>query len=286
MVKVDLHLHTTHSDGTLTPRQLLQSCVDRGLKVVAITDHDSTEGLAEATEAGSEFGVKVISGIELSTDVPGSEIHMLGYFINPNDVQFQTILSNFREGRRNRAREMVKKLNAIGVSITWEHVSQIAGEAAVGRPHIAQAIVDKGYVAYKKEAFDRYLGRNGLAYVERPRLKPTEAISLLLDNGAAPVMAHPLYYEQDSSKLRSTISELKEAGMVGIEVEYGEFSNIDRKLLASIADEFNLLHCGGSDYHASGNPGEAQLGSAGPTLETVAKLESMTKLRQVPIIQN
>ena len=181
---------------------------------------------------------------------------------------------------------MVKKLSATGVSITWEHVSQIAGEAAVGRPHIAQAMVDKGYVAHKKEAFDRYLGRNGLAYVARPRLKPTEAISLLLDNGAAPVMAHPLYYEQDSSKLRSTISDLKEAGMVGIEVEYGEFSNTERKLLASIADEFKLLHCGGSDYHASGNPGEAQLGSAGPTLETVAKLESMTKHKHVSSTQD
>ena len=286
MVEVDLHLHTTYSDGTLTPRELVQSCADHGLKVIAISDHDSTEGLAEAVEAGGELGVKVISAIELSTDVPRSEIHMLGYFINPDDAQFQTVLSTFREGRRNRARNMVKKLNTIGVAITWTDVIQIAGEAAVGRPHIAQAIVDKGYVKHKKEAFDRYLGRNGVAYVERPRLKPSDAIRLLVDNGAAPVMAHPLYYEQDYSKLRSTISDLKEAGMVGIEVEYGEFSSPDRKLLASIADEFKLLHCGGSDYHASGNPGEAPLGAAGPTLETVAKLESMTKHKHVSSTQD
>jgi hypothetical protein len=278
--EVDLHLHTTYSDGTLTPTELVDLCASKGLKVIAISDHDSTEGISEALDAAARHDIEIVKAIELSTDVPGSEIHMLGYFIDTDDLSFQDLLKIFRAGREDRGRKMVEKLNELGVDISWEQVERIADGASVGRPHVAQALVERGYVQYKKEAFDRYLGRNGLAYVERMRLEPEQAVQVLLDNGALPVMAHPLYYERkDIDKLKTTVSNLKEAGMVGLEVFYGEFSDDEVAMLEGIAKQYDLIPCGGSDYHASGNPGEAQPGTAGPPMSTV---ETLRKLKGIP----
>ena len=204
MHEVDLHLHTTHSDGTLSPTELVDLCARNGLKVIAISDHDSTEGVAEAQAAAVRHGIEVIPAIELSTDVPDNEIHMLGYFIDTEDTGFQDLLREFRAGREDRGRKMVERLAGIGLEITWEEVERIADGAAVGRPHIAQAMIERGYVSEWQEAFDKYIGRTGPAYVERTRLEPEEAIRVLLDNGALPVMAHPLYYErEDTQKLRN-----------------------------------------------------------------------------------
>ena len=282
MVKVDLHLHTTHSDGTLSPRQLVDLCASRGLKAIAISDHDSTEGIPEALAAATRHDVEIIRAIELSTDVPGAEIHMLGYFVNTDDHPFQDLLKKFRNGREDRGRKMVEKLNALGIDISWEQVERIADGASVGRPHIAQAMVERGYMKYKKDAFDQYLGRNGPAYVERMRLKPEDAVKVLVDNGALPVMAHPLYYERkDMTKLRTTVANLKDAGMVGLEVYYGEFSGEEVEMLKGLAQELGLVPCGGSDYHASGNPGEIQPGSAGPPMDSVEALRELKGTAQL-----
>ena len=273
MHEVDLHLHTTHSDGNLTPTELVDLCARKGLKVIAVSDHDSTEGIDEALAAAKPRGIEVIPAIELSADVPNNEIHMLGYFVDITDHEFQDTLAKFRDGRKDRAREMVDRLNDLDIHITWEQVQRIADGAAVGRPHIAQAMVERGYVQYNKDAFDRYLGRNGLAYIQRPRLKPEEAVQMLLRNGALPAMAHPLYYERTNiPALEKTIADLKEAGMVGLEVHYGEFSNDEIEMLKSIAQKFDLVPCGGSDYHASGNPGEIHPGDAGPPMSSVDAL--------------
>ena len=176
MAEVDLHLHTTYSDGRLTPTRLVDLVAQRGLRVVAITDHDSTEGLGEALEAAEKYpDITIIPGIELSTDIPGNEIHVLGYFINYEDAGFQETLSEFREGRLDRARRMVRNLEGLGVSIDWERVLEISDGGAVGRPHIAQAMVERGYITYPQEAFDKYIGRNGPAYAERPKLAPGDA---------------------------------------------------------------------------------------------------------------
>ena len=275
MHEVDLHLHTTHSDGTLTPTELVDLCARNGLRVIAISDHDSTEGVAEAQAAAIKHGIEVIPAIELSTDVPGNEIHMLGYFIDMDDAGFQHLLREFRAGREDRGRKMVERLADIGMDITWDEVERIADGAAVGRPHIAQAMIERGYVSQWQEAFDKYIGRTGPAYVERTRLEPEEAIQALLDNGALPVMAHPLYYErEDTRKLRNLVASLKEAGMVGLEVHYGEFSESEIDMLASIAAELDLIACGGSDYHASGKPGEIIPGEAGPPMSTVESLRA------------
>ena len=267
---VDLHLHTTASDGRLPPRELVRLVADRGLKQISISDHDTTEGLAEAfQEAEEHTGLRIIPGIELSTDIPGDEIHMLGYFIQYHEEPFQEILRGFRRGRVDRAREMVEKLVALGIQLEWERVQEIAGDGAVGRPHIALALVEKGYCKEPKDAFPEYLGRNGLAYVERSKLTPAEAIQMLLKVGGVPVLAHPAYL----SDLEARMPELKAAGLLGMEVYYAKFPPDKVEYLKDLASEYDLIPCGGSDFHGLGNTDEALPGSMGPPLSTVELLE-------------
>ncbi len=282
-IEVDLHLHTRASDGTLTPTELVELCGSRGLKTIAISDHDSTEGLVEAFAAAERIpDLRVIPAIELSTDVPGSEIHILGYFIDTSDEEFQNTLARFREGRYDRGRAMVERLNSMGYAIEWSRVQQIAGDASIGRPHIASAMVEAGYYKYPNQVFDELIGREGPAYVERMKLTPEDAIRMLLDNGAAPVMAHPTYSEIKSSRgevqqLDLTIRQLKEHGLVGVEVFYGDYTPDQVGNLKRIADELDLIPCGGSDYHGSGNPGEPEPGTVGPPTYTVERLEAAHK---------
>lgn len=283
MIEVDLHLHTVYSDGRLSPAELVRLCARRGLKAIAITDHDSTEGIPEALSAAEDFGdLSVVQGVELGTDTAGGEVHLLGYYVNRQDRRFQRVMAEMREGRDERARQMVAKLNTLGVNISWDRVRELSGGGAVGRPHVAQAMVEGGYVEYPRDAFDRYLGRNGSAYVERVKLTPVTAVELLVSNGALPVMAHPIYYMAGSApsevaKLKRTLTEMKEAGMVGMEVYYAQYSSDEVEFLAGLADEMGLIPCGGSDYHASGNPGEPEPGSAGPPMATVTALISLKK---------
>ena len=256
----------------------MQLCFHRGLRVIAITDHDSTEGLAEALSAAGELeGLTVVPGVELSVDLPGTELHLLGYFVDYHDPSFQRTLREMRDGREQRGRRIVENLGGLGIDISWERVQELASGGAIGRPHIAQAMVEAGYVKYPKEAFDRYLGRNGPAYSERPRLSPPEAVEMLVLRGAAPVMAHPTYFadiatDQDAARLRDTLFELKEVGLVGMEVYYGKYTHDEVRRLAEIAEETGLIPCGGSDYHAAGNPDEPEPGSAGPPMSSVDAL--------------
>lgn len=279
-IEVDLHLHTTFSDGTMTPTALIGLCVERGLKVISISDHDTTNGLPEVFEVAKQYpDLTIIPGIELSTDVPGGEIHVLGYFVDHNDTGLQDVLKTFRDGREGRAEGMVAKLNAMDIHITWERVKEIAGEASIGRPHIASAMVEAGYVEYPKDAFDKYIGREGPAYVERMKLTPQDAIKLLLDHGAVPVMAHPTYSASKSDRdevgsLTDTIADLKNAGLVGMEVYYGDYTADQIAYLKDISEKFDLIPCGGSDYHASGNPDEPEPGMAGPPLSTIEALRA------------
>jgi predicted metal-dependent phosphoesterase TrpH len=281
MIEVDLHLHTVHSDGRLSPSELVRLCARRGLKVIAITDHDSTEGIPEALDAAEDLGgLTVVQGVELGTDTADGEVHLLGYYVNCQDEKFQRAVAEMRDGRDERARQMVAKLNAQGVNISWDRVRELSDGGAVGRPHVAQAMVEGGYVQYPRDAFDRYLGRNGSAYVERVKLTPVTAVELLVSNGALPVMAHPIYYmagtgPSEVAKLKRTLADMKDAGMVGMEVYYAQYSSEEVDFLAGLADEMELIPCGGSDYHAAGNPGEPEPGSAGPPMDTVTALMSV-----------
>ena len=270
VTEVDLHLHTTASDGRLSPAELVRLVAGQGLRQVSISDHDTTEGLAEAFQEAKNYeGLRIIPGIELSADIPGDEIHMLGYFIQYEDEEFQEILRRFRSGRVDRAREMVEKLAALGVVLDWQRVQEIAGDGAVGRPHIALAMVEKGYCKEPKDAFPEYLGRNGLAYVERSKLTPPEAVAMLLRVGGVPVLAHPAYMLD----LEANLGQLKAAGLMGIEVYYAKFQPDTIDHLKALADRYGLIPCGGSDYHGLGNEDDALPGTTGPPVSTVERLE-------------
>ncbi len=279
MILVDLHLHTTFSDGRLTPGELIRLVVQRGLQVIAITDHDSTEGIEASLEAAKAFPeLKVIPGIELSTDIPGNEVHLLGYFIGADyrDPEFQRALVRFRNAREERGRRMVEKLANLGVHVPWERVKELSGGGAVGRPHIARVMVEKGYVKLSQEAFTLYIGRNGPAYAEREKLTPMEAVEMVLQLGGLPVLAHPV--EVDGRE--KIIPELKEAGLVGMEVYYGKYTPDQARYLLGLANRWGLVPCGGSDYHALGTPGEPGPGTVGPPMESVEALFALAEKRR------
>jgi predicted metal-dependent phosphoesterase TrpH len=267
---IDLHLHTLASDGRLSPTELVQLVVKQGLETVSITDHDSTEGLAEAYEAAKEFpDLRIIPGIEMSADIPGDEVHVLGYFLDYHDLDFQAKLSEFRRGRIERAQMMVEKLDTLGVHIEWGRVQHFAGDGAVGRPHIALAMVEAGYFTEPKGPFAEYLGRNGLAYVERPKMTPAEGVEMIKKVGGVPVLAHPTFMND----MEASIASLKQAGLLGMEVYYAKYDDDTVRHLARLAREYDLIPCGGSDYHGLGNSGEPLPGTQGPPPETIRLLE-------------
>jgi predicted metal-dependent phosphoesterase TrpH len=269
--EVDLHLHTLASDGRLTPTELVRLAADQGLRTISVSDHDTTEGLAEALEAAGEIpGLRVIPGIELSADVPGDEVHVLGYFIDTENAELQAELTRFREGRVDRARTMVEKLGQLGIHVEWERVQHFAGDGAVGRPHIALALVEAGYCKEPKDAFPEYLGRNGLAYVERVKLSPEEAVGIIRKAGGAAVLAHPAYMND----MELGISNLSGIGLAGMEVHYAKYREDTIRQLARLSQQYDLIPCGGSDYHGLGNSDECLPGQNGPPMESVERLEA------------
>lgn len=262
---IDLHCHTTASDGRHSPTELVQMAAALGLRTIAITDHDSTEGVDEGLAAGRAAGVEVIPGVELSCDVGEGELHMLGYFPDYHDAGFKAELARLREGRVNRAQAMAARLTDLGYPISFERVKELAGDGAIGRPHVAQALVEAGHVHNKGEAFDKLIGRNGPAYVERARLTPPDACRLIRSVGGLPVFAHPFIVTGDSRKLQpvpveESLPELVDAGLAGLEVYYPYYTPdlIDR--LLSYARRYRLIVTGGSDFHGVGVAG-APLGS-------------------------
>jgi hypothetical protein len=251
--RADFHTHTNASDGRLTPGDLVRLAVSRGVRILAVTDHDSTEGIAEALAVAAEYpGFTLVPGIEMSTDIPGDEIHVLGYFLDYENPEFQATLANLRNARRDRGRMMVEKLHAMGIDIPWKRVEEFAGDGSVGRPHVAQALVEMGYVSTFQEAFDRYIGRNGPAYVERTKLTPVQAIEMLVRARALPVLAHPA----SQSNLDELVEQLRAAGMLGIEVYYQDYDQTTCARLAAAAERHGLLKTGGSDFHGLGGERE------------------------------
>jgi 3',5'-nucleoside bisphosphate phosphatase len=252
----DLHLHTTASDGSDTPAHLVAQARRLGLRVIAITDHDSTEGVAEALAAARGSDLEVIPGIEVSTDVPAGEVHVLGYFVNTADEALQSILRLLRESRVGRARQMVEKLAVLGLPLDYERVRQLAGEGAVGRPHVAQAMLEKGYVSSMREAFDRYISRNGPAYVERYKLTPVEAVALIRRAGGLAGLAHPVIMGAAEPlggdyDLDSLLAELAGAGLAAMECYYTGYPLDVTKSLLAKAQALSLIPTGGSDYHGA-----------------------------------
>jgi predicted metal-dependent phosphoesterase TrpH len=273
-MRADLHLHTTASDGKLTPQELVRQAVELKLDVIAITDHDSVGGISPALEVAKSFPqLMVIPGVEINTDVPKGEVHILGYFMNYRDPEFNHALEELRNSRYERGKKMVARLAEIGVHIDWGRVLGLAGEGSVGRPHIAQAMLERGYISSLQEAFTKYIGRNGPAYVERKKLNPIEAVKLVINAGGLPVLAHPA----DIEPLEPFILELKRAGMVGIEIYYNGYASKTINQLKRLAEKHNLVACGGSDYHGLDESIGASMGSVDVPLESVEQLVSLSK---------
>ncbi|HET7771298.1 MAG TPA: PHP domain-containing protein [Chloroflexota bacterium] len=247
---VDLHVHTTASDGRLTPAATVALAIERGVRVVAITDHDSTEGVDAALAAAEGHTLEVISGVEINTDTAKGEAHMLGYFVAPDQPRLQAQLAERRRARFERGFGIVRKLRAMGMEISWERVQEIAGAdegGAVGRPHVARALLERGYVASTQEAFEKYIGRDGPAYVEYEKLTPEEAIAMVRGAGGVAVLAHPSTIEG----LDAYAEQLKAAGLDGLECYYGQYPEETVLALVALADRLDLVATGGSDYHGS-----------------------------------
>ncbi len=267
-VEIDLHLHTTASDGTLTPRQLIDQVATTSLKVVAVTDHDSTDGLIEAAEAAEAHPhLTVIPGIELATATDTSDMHLLGYFIDAKNAEFQATVERFRSERVEVARAMVKRLGELKRPVSWERVTEMAN-GSVGRPHIARAMVEAGHVESVVEAFDRYLGDDGIARVPRPKLHPVEALELIHSAGGVGSIAHP----RTVKDLDILVRQLVDAGLVGIEVYAEKYASERRDSYLDIATRYDLVPSGGTDYHALGARNETLPGTNGPPPDTVSKL--------------
>ncbi len=247
---VDLHTHSTASDGIYSPAELLHRAKAIGLRVLALTDHDNTGGLAEAARVAGTLDIDFIPGIEINTDVSGGEVHVLGYYLEYERPAFQAVLKVLRDARERRGQRMVELLNEHGINVSWERVREIA-QGAVGRPHVAQALLEAGYVQSIGEAFDKYIGKGCFAYVPRYRLTPVDAVRLVISANGLPVIAHPLELP-GLEELRSWLPELCAAGMVGLETYYGPYSDKDEQALRALADQYGLIPTGGSDFHGPG----------------------------------
>ena len=242
---VDLHSHSTASDGTLTPRALVQAAARRGVRVLAVTDHDSTEGLADAmAEAATLRPLEIVPGIEINCDVDGGEIHVLGYYMDYEAPWFQEFCRTQRAERRNRIYRIAERLAELGMPIDPEAVFALVQEGSAGRPHVAQVMVDRGYVKTVREAFDRFLGAGKPGNVPRTKLTPEDAVRLLRRAGGVPVFAHPGLAGRDA-----LIPALVAAGLMGIECYYPEHSAAQTGSYVELCRQHGLVATGGSDFH-------------------------------------
>jgi 3',5'-nucleoside bisphosphate phosphatase len=251
---IDLHTHSTFSDGSLTPEALVEQADAMGLSALALTDHDCTDGHTRFLAACSGRGVRGIPGVEISAEVPKGTLHMLGFFLDGANGQLRATLDEIRDGRKLRNGRILDRLNGLGMNLSWEEVAAFAGEDTVGRPHFAQAMVAKGYVASKEEAFDRYLGKGQAAYVDRFRLSPEDSIAAIRAAGGVAVLAHPFTMGLGPKALREAAIKLKDAGLGGIEAYYSEHSASQHAQYMKLAKDIGLAVSGGSDFHGDLNP--------------------------------
>jgi predicted metal-dependent phosphoesterase TrpH len=241
---VDLHIHSTHSDGRQTPQEVVDRGLTLGLKAIAITDHDTVSGYVEAAAYAAGKAIEVISGVELSTSQTDEDIHLLGYLIRPDHSRLLETLERFRRIRYERGLKMLDRLADLGMPFYFDEVLQAAGSAPVGRPHFAEVMLKRGYVSAYDEAFQKYIGLGGPAYVPKAKLTPAEAIELVHDAGGMAVMAHPILSNCDE-----LIAPMVAAGLDGIEIYHPTHNRTARKKYRQIARQYGLVVTGGSDSH-------------------------------------
>jgi predicted metal-dependent phosphoesterase TrpH len=276
MDKIDLHTHTTASDGVLSPTELVRRAAAVGIGTLGITDHDTTAGLDEAQAEARAHGIRIVPGVEFGADYRGNEVHMLGYLFDPHNPTLISTLAELREGRFGRARRMLERLEPLGVSVPWERVLEIAGDAAPGRPHLAQALIEAGYADTIDEVFERYLGHGRPGYVERTQLSPQDCIALVHQAGGVASLAHPTWLSEPVHLL----AQLVDAELDGIEVYYGAYNEDTVAWLEGLARKFGLVPTGGTDFHGPAGLAHADLGSRSLPPECLRELERRAEARR------
>jgi predicted metal-dependent phosphoesterase TrpH len=251
---IDLHAHTTASDGSLTPTQLMRHAREVGLAAQAVTDHDTAGGLAEAASAATEAGVEFVPGIEMSVDYPHGEFHLLGYYVDYESPDFLSRITYLQDNRFNRNAVMLRKMHEAGLDITMEDIEAESGGGQIGRPHMARALLKKGYVESVQDAFDRYLADGKPLHVPKVKLSPTEAIDLIHSAAGVAVLAHPKYMEYGPEELEAELGRLKDAGLDGLECYYSQHTEAETALYLRLAARFGFVVTGGSDFHGVSKP--------------------------------
>lgn len=251
---IDLHTHSIYSDGTFSPNELIEEAHKKGIKAIAITDHDTIEGISYAKEKAKKLNVELINGIEFSADYKGIEIHILGYFLDISNKNLLNLLKDLEKTRNKRNLELIKKLNDIGLNITLDYVKSLSGSGLITKAHFANALVKKGYVNTRNDAFNIYLGKGKPAYVKRVLICYKEAIKFILDAKGIPVLAHPMTYKLTKNDLNIAIEDLKDANLCGIECYYPSNNLEETKFLLELAKKYNLKVTAGSDFHGNNRP--------------------------------
>ena len=278
---IDLHIHTTESDGTLTPSEVVRYAKKKGLKVIAITDHDTIEGNKEALEEGKKIGLDVLTGVEISVGCPYGTMHLLGYCIDIDNSFIKERLEFLQKVRSERNVKIFDKLKGLGIGIDYNDVLQIAGGEQVGRPHFAKAMIKKGYANSHQDAFDRFLKKGGPAYVDRFRFEPQEAIGIILNCGGIPVLAHPFTLgDLEPKELEDFVVELNSLGLKGIEVFYPDHTDRQVADYRCLAEKLGILITGGSDFHGDGKP-DVDIGTYNGSNEvSLSVIKTMKKMQR------
>ncbi len=278
-VTADLHTHTVNSDGTYTVEELVKKAAEKGLKILAITDHDTVDGLRDEEkikEYEKKYGIEIIKGIEMSCNLDGKDVHILGYFLNLEDKNFLKELDRIAEIRNERNEKIIKKLADLNLPVTMEELKEIVQGNVISKAHFAEIMLKKGYVSCKSDAFKNYLGKTGAAFVEKRDYKPADAVDILVKNGAFVSLAHPKLITENLQEVERIITDLIKHGLRGLEVNYYSFSQKDKEIYRKLAEKYNLIITGGSDFHG-GNRVEVSLGETGLSCEEYENLKKSLK---------
>lgn len=252
---IDLHAHSCKSDGSLTPTELVALAAEKNLAAVALTDHDTTDGIDEFLEAAARENLEAIPGIEFSTDYEGRDVHIVGLYIDYAAPHFLKYLQDFRDSRDLRNRKMCKKLQEHGLDVTYEDMEKEFSGSVITRAHYARYLFQKGYVKSMPEAFDRYVGDRAPCFVPREKVTPSQAVHLIQENGGVSVLAHPILYHMSDARLDGLVKHLAEEGLMAIEAVYSTYHTDEERQIRNLAGKYNLLLSGGSDFHGKAKPG-------------------------------
>lgn len=270
-MEVDLHIHTLHSDGTYSVSEVIERACKNNLKAIAITDHDTIDGILEKREENKDL--EIINGIEISCNVDGLEVHILGYFLDLNDEKFLEEIKNLKISRDERNKKIIDKFKSIGIEIDYEKLKNFAKGNIISRLHFANFLISKNIVKNKDEAFQKYIGKDGICYVPKDDLPPIKAVQILKSNNAFVSLAHPLLIMKNYNKLENLIKELIPYGLDALEANYKSFNKEEIRILKNLAKKYNLFITGGSDFHGDNRIG-TDIGDAGISYEILKEIKN------------